>query len=84
MAVPAAAEEAADDAELQVVPDVPVDFELGTDSAENSIRCRSMSKTALLLEAASAQHLAAHFPYNPWCNICWLALFEATEIRQER
>ena len=32
-----------------------------------------MSKTALLLEAASAQHLAAHFPYNPWCSICWLA-----------
>ena len=35
-----------------------------------SIRTRSMSKRALILEAASEKHKKAHYPHNPYCEIC--------------
>ena len=35
-----------------------------------SIRTRSMSKRALILEAASEEHKKAHYPHNPFCDIC--------------
>ena len=31
---------------------------------------RSMSKEALLAEAKTKEHLASHFPFNPYCPIC--------------
>ena len=81
LAVPAAADEQAlvpapvDEDAIQVVPDMPVDFEIGTDTVENSIRRRSMSKAALTAEATSATHLAAHYFCNARCNICMFAHF---------
>ena len=38
--------------------------------ADDSIRVRSMSRRALILEAESLQHKRDHYPHNPFCEIC--------------
>ena len=41
------------------------------------IHVRSMSKRALMLEAASPMHLSSHFPHNPYCQICCISHLRA-------
>ena len=61
--------------EIIQVPDVPFD-----DSG--FVRKRSLSKRALLLEADSSLHQAAHFPHNPLCEICGLSHMRAASFHR--
>ena len=59
----------------EVELNIPVDALQEADSEDESSRrfssrFRSMSKSALLREASSPEHLASHFPHNPFCVVC--------------
>jgi len=76
-ALPAAETTEGADDELLTVADVPCDG----DEAEGDVvvHKRSMSRKALLEEAASIEHRMAHYPHNPLCNVCRTA-----HMRQRR
>ena len=66
-ALPADAEPEVIEADV-VIPDVP----LADADAHDALppRYRSMSREALLTEAASPEHLMSHYPHNPLCDVC--------------
>ena len=51
------------------VPDIP--GEAGDEEEADEFTCvRCMSESALRAEAASPAHKLAHYPHNPFCDIC--------------
>ena len=60
----------ADIDENLTVADVPCEGTPEEVINDATVRTRSMSRRALILEAQSPEHLMAHFPHNPFCEIC--------------
>ena len=54
--------------ELMTVADVPVEGAPEDIIGDPTIRVRSLSKRALILEAASHKHQQSHFPHNPFAS----------------
>ena len=49
-----------------------------------SVSFRSMSKEALLAEAKTKEHLASHFPFNPYCPICRISCMKQSGMGEPR
>ena len=56
--------------DFMTVPDVPCDGCVEEIVEDPTLRMRSMSKRALILEANSPAHRCSHYPHNPFCEIC--------------
>ena len=52
--------------------------------ADDSIPTRTKSQRELIIEATSAQHLASHYPHNPYCELCALGHLKHQQYAHER
>ena len=81
------AEEVCQEVDIDVpmtLPDVPTDGDPDDIVADVTIRTRSMSKRALILEANSIEHKRDHFPHNPYCEICVRAHMRQRSVSRKK